>query len=106
MQAIAEAADQLREMADAIASDISRDFPELDTSYNLYVEELPVLSRAGVPESLVRVSNTRITYIAGLIDMGEAYQGTYEWFGDAWAMTGEDPYELEQRILRRRGFRG
>jgi hypothetical protein len=82
--------EKLEKLAEAAAHDISGDFPEMDTGYNLYVEELR--DEQGI----------RRTY--SLIDMGDAYQQSFTWDGKDWHPDSIDPYLLEERILKARRY--
>jgi len=77
----------LQQKAEQVGTDIKSDHPEMDTSYNLYVEDL-----------------MRRTY--GLIDMGEAYQQVFVWsvHFERWEESTWDPYTIEDMILKQRGF--
>jgi len=77
--------DALEKMAENAAHDISGDFPDLETAYDLYIEDLDGR-----------------TY--GVVNMGDAWQYVGVWENGAWEMHYEDAYEVTERILRKRGF--
>jgi hypothetical protein len=77
--------DALMEQAEATKRDIEGDFPDIDASYDLYVEQLGVT-------------------LVGVIDMGDAYCECFEWHGGQWEMMARmNPHEVLERILRKRG---
>lgn len=84
--------DQLERRAESIISDIRGDMeadgraPEgADWGYNIWVERL----------------NGKLW---GLIDIGDLYQGTFSWADGRWEDDYTDPHELQDEILRARGF--
>lgn len=84
--------EKLEKLANMVASDIMADHPAYDVSYNMYVEELRDEHGA--------------RRIYGVIDMGEMYQRAFVWVGPDWEEITDDPYEMEERILRKRGNSG
>ena len=83
--------DELNRMAEAVARDISADFPGHDTSFDLWIE------------SFVSASYPKKDIIYGVIDMGDLFQQAYEWDGGEWHYSGVlDVYELIEHILRKR----
>lgn len=82
------AMDALREVAEGVASDIHGDFPQLDTSYDLWAD---------------RLSLHGIDGLFGVVDMGDVYQGVYVWLEGAWAIhTFEAQPVIEKMIEVRR----
>jgi hypothetical protein len=83
--------DELDKIARGVQSDVEADFDELDTSYDLWIEELR------------DTKGTRQWF--GVIDMGEAYQGVYIWDG-RWEhdLTEGRPHHIIDRIIRHRNF--
>ena len=76
----------LQQRAEQIGIDIKSDHPEMDTSYDIYVEDL-----------------MRRTY--GLINMGETYMRAFVWnvHFELWDESTWDPYTIEDMILKQRG---
>ena len=76
----------LQQRAEQIGIDIKSDHPEMDTNYNIYVEDL-----------------MRRTY--GLIDMGETYNQVFVWnvHFERWDESTWDPYTIQDMILKQRG---
>jgi len=76
----------LQQKAEQVGTDIKSDNPEVDTSYDIYVEDL-----------------MRRTY--GLINMGEAYNQVFVWnvHFEQWEESSWDPYTIETMILKQRG---
>jgi hypothetical protein len=77
----------LQQQAESVGRDIKGDHPEMDTSYDLYVEDM-----------------WRRTY--GVINMGEAYQRVFVWnvHHQEWDEdNGWDPFYVETEILKKRG---
>lgn len=72
--------------AQSIARDVSGDNPKIDTSYDVYVEEL-----AGE--------------IYGLIDMGDAGRWAFRLRGNDLDDTELDPHDLYHMIWNRRWLR-
>jgi hypothetical protein len=81
--------DQLEAKAEGVRSDIGGDHPDVDTSYDLWVEELRH-----------SVTGSRVTY--GVIQMGDAYTEAFEWDGREWHPSSEDAHSLVDRIIRHR----
>jgi hypothetical protein len=81
----------LETRAESIKADIIGDHPEWrsHTDYDLWMEEL-------------REDSGRVWY--GVIDMGEMYQGAFEWDGRDWHESSGDPHKLVERIIKHREF--
>ena len=83
--------DSLLKRAEEIAATIAGDFPELETGYDLYVEELD-----------------GVTF--GVIDMGDAYKEAFVWEDGEWDLAPTPPdqmattyaFVIEDRILEKR----
>lgn len=83
--------DSLLKRAEGVASDIAGDFPELDTGFDLYVEELDGTT-------------------FGVIAMGDAYHEVFVWENGDWELAPAPPDQLatnyafviEDRILAKR----
>lgn len=89
MTATLDPLDELRTMAEEVASTIAGDLPDIDTSHDLYVEQLD-------GETF------------GLIDMGDAYREAFVWSEaeGEWTTSTVDTYALEERILAARRSTG
>jgi hypothetical protein len=88
-----EMQDAIQKIADDTASDISNEFPEMDVSYDLWVEAFVA---AGWPPKDI---------IYGVVDMGEAHKQVYEWYEGEWLPTSVDAFELIEHIIAKRAAR-
>jgi len=87
--------DALLRRAEGVARDVSGDFPETDTAFDLYVEEL---------------NGT----LFGVIDMGDAYHEVFEWRDGEWdhavvpdgQLATNYAFVIEDRILAQRRSSG
>lgn len=93
-----KAIDMLLEIAVAAESDIVGDFPEIERGYDMFVERLPRTLESGEV----------IQQLYGVISMGDAFSAVYQFCeqdrydNQEWIQTNEDPFEIEEEILRYR----
>jgi len=81
------ATNMLREIADCAANDIERDHADLDVEYDMYVEQVDGFE------------------LVGVVDMGEAWQGAFEWDaieGKWYEAMHLDPSQVRDRIIEAR----
>lgn len=87
----------LRELADDAAADIARDFPGLETGYDLWADRISVRKQVW-PYVTVKLH--------GVIDMGDVYQAAFVWVDGEWEQINELPSDVRDAIIAERSQRG
>lgn len=98
--------DALVKLAETAAKDIKGDHPEMDVSYDLYIEQINwpkncrycTTGSCWYCRSLGR-PNRPPKRLVGVIDMGDAWQVVCDWHDDFWEMAPDDAYPIIEQIL-------